>query len=88
VVGPGAVYHATRDSGVGTVPSYYSKGYGYPCFRVPTVAPGPTSREDTSLQVEPKPDWRMARRFRALADVITVNPPSDTPTATSVPVAD
>jgi hypothetical protein len=40
-------YHATRDSRAGTAPSYYSKGY--PCFRVLTVAPGPTSGEDTSL---------------------------------------
>jgi hypothetical protein len=31
------VYHATRDSRVGTVPSHCSKGY--PCFRVSTVAP-------------------------------------------------
>ena len=54
--GVGAVRHATRDSHAGTVPSYCSKGY--PCFRVPTVAPGPTSGEDTSLQVGPKPDWR------------------------------
>jgi hypothetical protein len=84
--GSGAVYHATRDSRMGTVPSHYSKGY--PCFKVPTVAPGPTSREDTSLQVGPKPGWRLVRRFRALADVITASPPSVTPTATSVPAAD
>jgi hypothetical protein len=42
----------------GTVPSHYSKGY--PSFRVPKVAPGPTSGEDTSLQVGPKLDWRVA----------------------------
>jgi hypothetical protein len=52
VMGLGTVYRATRDSRAGTVPSYCSKGY--PCFRVPTVAPGPTSGEDTSLQVGPK----------------------------------
>jgi hypothetical protein len=85
VVGSGVVYHATRDSRVGTASSYCSKGY--PCFRVPTVAPGPISGEDTSLQVGPKLDWRLARRFRAFADVITVNPPSVTPTAMSVPAA-
>jgi hypothetical protein len=61
---------------------------GYPSFRVPTVAPGPTSGEDTSLQVGPKLDWRLARRFRAPADVITTRLPSVTPTATSVLVAD
>jgi hypothetical protein len=33
VMGSGAVYHATRDSRVGTASSYCSKGY--PCFRVP-----------------------------------------------------
>jgi hypothetical protein len=70
---------------MGTVPSHYSKGY--PCFRVPTVAPGPTLREDTSLQVGLKLDWRLARRFCALADVITASPPSVMPTATSVPAA-
>jgi hypothetical protein len=52
VVGSVAVYNATRDSRVGAAPSSCSKGY--PCFRVPTVAPGPTSGEDTSLQVGPK----------------------------------
>jgi hypothetical protein len=46
------LYHATKDSRVGTASSYCSKGY--PSFRVPTVAPGPTSGEDTSLQVGPK----------------------------------
>jgi hypothetical protein len=86
VVGSGAVYHATRDSRVGIAFSYYSKGY--PCFRVPTVALGPTSGEDTSLQVGPKLDWRLVRRFRAFADVITASPPSVTPTAMSVPAAD
>jgi hypothetical protein len=34
VVESGVVYHATRDSRVGTASSCYSKGY--PCFRVPT----------------------------------------------------
>jgi hypothetical protein len=36
VVGLGAVYHATRDSRVGTASSYCSKGY--PCFRVPIAS--------------------------------------------------
>jgi hypothetical protein len=52
MVGSGTVYRVTRDSRAGTVPSYCSKGYPY--FRVPTVAPGPTSGEDTSLQVGAK----------------------------------
>jgi hypothetical protein len=46
------VYHATKDSRVGTASLYSSKGY--PSLRVPTVAPEPTSREDASLQVGPK----------------------------------
>jgi hypothetical protein len=46
------LYHATKDSHMGTVSLYSSKGY--PSFRVPTVAPGPTSGEDASLQVGPK----------------------------------
>jgi hypothetical protein len=86
VVGSGVVYHTTRDSRAGTASSYYSKGYPY--FRVPTVAPGPTLGEDTSLQVGPKLDWRLVRRFRAFADVITASPPSVMPTAISVPSAD
>jgi hypothetical protein len=45
------LYHATKDSHVGTASSYGSKGYPY--FRVLTVAPGPTSGEDASLQVGP-----------------------------------
>jgi hypothetical protein len=86
VVGSGVVCHVTRNSRVDTTPLYFSKGYPY--FRVPTVAPGSASREDTSLQVGPKLDWRLARRFRVFADVITASPPSVTPTATSVPAAD
>jgi hypothetical protein len=45
-------YHATKNSRVGTVFLYSSKGYL--SFRVPTVAPRPTSGEDASLQVGPK----------------------------------
>jgi hypothetical protein len=36
---------------MGIASSHCSKGYPY--FRVPTVAPGPTSGEDASLQVGP-----------------------------------
>jgi hypothetical protein len=49
VVGSGVVYHGTRGSHVGIASSYCSKGYPY--FRVPIVAPGPTSGEEASLQV-------------------------------------
>jgi hypothetical protein len=45
-------YHVTKDSHVDTASLYSSKGY--PSFRVPTVAVGPTSGEDASLQVGPK----------------------------------
>jgi hypothetical protein len=45
-------YHAAKNSRVGTVSLYNSKGY--PSFRVPTVASGPTSWEDASLEVGPK----------------------------------
>jgi hypothetical protein len=54
VVGTGVVYRAARDRRTGTMSSYCSKGY--PWFRVPTVAPGPASGEDTSLQVGSKFD--------------------------------
>jgi hypothetical protein len=86
VVGSGAVHHATTDSRAGTVSSYCSKGY--PCFRVPTVAPGPASGKEMSLQVGPKLDRRLAHCFCALADVITASPSSVTPTVTPVPAAD
>jgi hypothetical protein len=46
------LYHVTKDSRVDTASLYSSKGY--PSFRVPIVAPEPTSGEDASLQVGPK----------------------------------
>jgi hypothetical protein len=45
------LYHTTKDNRMGTASPYGSKGY--PCSRVPTVAPGPTLGEDASLQVGP-----------------------------------
>jgi hypothetical protein len=45
-------YHATINSRVDTASLYSSKGY--PSFRVPTVAHGPASGENASLQVGPK----------------------------------
>jgi hypothetical protein len=86
VEGSGAVHHATRDSRAGTVSPHCSKGY--PCPRVLTVAPGTASGEETSLQVGPKLDCRLARRFRAFAVVITASPPLVTLTTTPVPAAD
>jgi hypothetical protein len=47
VVGQRVVCHATRGSCAGIASSFCSKGY--PCFRVPTMAPRPTSGEDASL---------------------------------------
>jgi hypothetical protein len=67
-------------------PLYCSNGY--PCSRVLTVALGPASGEDTSLQVGPKLDCRLACYFCALAGKITTRPPPNTPTATPVPAAD
>jgi hypothetical protein len=52
------------------------------------VAPGPTSGEDTSLQVGPMFDWRLACCFCAPVGVITAGPPLVTPTAMPVPAAD
>jgi hypothetical protein len=52
------------------------------------VAPGPASGEDTSLQVGPKLDHRLACCFRALTDVITASPSLVTTTATPVLAAD
>jgi hypothetical protein len=86
VVGSSVVRHATKDSHMDTTPSYCSNGY--PIFRVLTMAPGPASGEDTSLQVGPKLDCRLVCCFRALAGVITASPPLVTPSATLVPAAD
>jgi hypothetical protein len=86
VVGSCVVRHATKDSRMDTAPSYCSNGY--PISRVLTVAPGPASGEDTSLQVGLKLDCRLVRYFRVLAGVITASPPSVTPTATPIPMAD
>jgi hypothetical protein len=47
----------------------------------------PALGEDTSLQVGPKFDWRLARCFCAPVGVITAGPPLVTPTATPVPAA-
>jgi hypothetical protein len=69
-----------------TARSYCSNRY--PCSRVLTVASGPTSGEDTSLQVGPKLDCKLVCCFCALADVFIASPPSVTPTATPVPAAD
>jgi hypothetical protein len=86
VVGSCVVRHATKDSRLDTTPSYCSNGY--PISRVLTVAPGPASGEDTSLQVGPKLDCRLVCFFRALAGVITASPPSVTPSATPIPAVD
>jgi hypothetical protein len=51
------------------------------------VAPGPASGEGTSLHVGPKLDRRLVRCFRALAEIITVSPPSVTSTAMPIPAA-
>jgi hypothetical protein len=48
------VRHTTKDSRMDIAPLYCSNGY--PFSRVLTVAPGPASGEDTSLQVGPKLD--------------------------------
>jgi hypothetical protein len=47
VVGSSVVYHVTRDSRAGTMPSYCSKGY--PCFRVPTLTRVIKKKHSTSL---------------------------------------
>jgi hypothetical protein len=57
-------------------------------YRQATVALGPTSGEDTSLQVGPKSDWRLARCLCAPVDSIAAGPSMVTPTATPVPAAD
>jgi hypothetical protein len=51
------------------------------------VAPRPALGKGTSLQVAPKLDRRLARRFRALAGIITVSPPLVTSTTMFVPAA-
>jgi hypothetical protein len=58
VVGSGAALRVTWRCRTGVASSYCRSGY--PCFKVPTVAPGPTSREGASLQVGPKPVPRIS----------------------------
>jgi hypothetical protein len=55
------VHHATKDSRMDIAPPYCSNRY--PFSKVLTVALGPASGEDTSLQVGPKLDCRLARCF-------------------------
>jgi hypothetical protein len=54
VVGSGAVLRVDWRRRTRTVSSCCRRGY--PLFRVPTVAPGPASGEDASLQVGPESD--------------------------------
>jgi hypothetical protein len=61
---------------------------GYPCFRVPTVAPGPALGQDASLQVGPESDWWLDRCFSAPVAAITAGAPMTTPTVVSIPTAD
>jgi hypothetical protein len=58
VVGSGVVLRVTWRCCTGAASSYCRRGY--PCFKVPTVAPGPTSGEGASLQVGPKPVPRIS----------------------------
>jgi hypothetical protein len=52
------------------------------------MAPGPASGEDTSLQVGPESDWRLACCSCVPVHAITADPPMVTPTATPVPAVD
>jgi hypothetical protein len=58
VVGSGAVPCVTWRCRTGVASSYCRRGY--PCFKVPTVPPEPTSGEGASLQVGPKPIPRIS----------------------------
>jgi hypothetical protein len=61
---------------------------GYPQFRVPTVAPGPSSGGDTILLVGPKSYWRLACCSCAPVDAVAVGPPMVTPTAMPIFMVD
>ena len=52
--GVGCCFPCDRGCRTGAASSYCRRGY--PCFKVPTVALGPASGEDVSLQVGPKLD--------------------------------
>jgi hypothetical protein len=86
LVGSGTVLRVARRRRMGAVSSCCRRGY--PCFRVPTVAPGPASGEDASLQVGPESDWRLDRCFRAHVAAITTGPPMTMPTVVPIPTAD
>jgi hypothetical protein len=76
----GDVLHATRDSRA--APRLYTVVRGTSVSGYRQWPSGPPQGRIRALQVGPKPDWRLARRFRALADVISASSPSVTPTAT------
>jgi hypothetical protein len=84
----GQVLFTTRLEIVARVPRLHTVVRGTPISGYRQWPPGPTSGEDTSLQVGPKLDRRLVRHFHAFADVITASPPSVTPTVMSVPAAD
>jgi hypothetical protein len=84
----GRVLFATQLEIAARTPCLHTVVRGTPVLGYRQWPPRPTSGEDTSLQVGPKLDWRLARCFRALADVITGSLPLVMPTATFVPAAD
>jgi hypothetical protein len=86
VVGSGAALRATWRCRTGAASSYCRRGY--PCFKVPTVALGPASGEDVSLQVGPKLDLRLVRCSCVPTGVITAGPPMVMLTATPIPTVD
>jgi hypothetical protein len=58
------LYHATKDSCVGTTSSYCSKGY--PSFRVPTKPKHQVVPNATNAQEKTKATWRIFRSFKTL----------------------
>ena len=85
VEGSGVVHRTTRDSWAS---SLHTVVRGTPDSGYRQWPPGPPQRRIRACRWGQCFDRRLARCFRALTDVITASPPSVTPTATPVPVAD
>jgi hypothetical protein len=84
----GRVLSSTRLEIAARAPCLHTVVRGTPVSGYRQWPPGPPQERIRAYRWGQSFGWRLARRFRVLANVITVSPPSVTPTATSVPVAD
>jgi hypothetical protein len=84
----GRVLSSTRLEIGARAPCLHTIVRGTPVSRYRQWLPGPPQERIRACRWGQSFGWRLARRFRVLADEITASPPSVTPTAMSVPAAD